>query len=58
MYIENYLKVFENNLQKNKFLFCLQKSYAVKLISTRMISLDYLRFLLKPLMKQNVSETA
>ena len=51
------MKVFENNLHKNKFLFCLRKSYAIKLISTHMISLDYLQFILKPRMKRNVSET-
>ena len=42
---------------QKKFLFCLQKSYTVKLISICMISLDYLQFILKPQMKRKVSKT-
>ena len=52
------MKLFENNLHKNKFLFCLRNSYAVKFISTRMNSLDYLQFILKPRMKQDGNEMA
>ena len=51
------MKVPEINLHKNKFSFCLRMSYVTKLMSSRMISLDYLQFILKPQIKRNVSET-
>ena len=58
MYTWKYIKVFENNLHKNTFLLRLQKSIAIKLISTSMISLDYLQLILKLQVKQNASEMA
>ena len=51
------MKVLEINFHKSKFSFCLRMSYVTKLMSSRMISLDYLQFILKPQIKRNVSET-